>query len=131
MRSRINLTRSAIVALKFGLWIAQRHFSSSSPTMSNSGGNRFRLYFNVFLAAISRQGCKSVSFHSIKNAGRPTRLIIVRRNDRFGFSAGTEAAPITGAPAVHCWGYIPAITANRASRTVRLSAQVIMDTTCS
>jgi hypothetical protein len=33
---------------------------------------------------------------------RPNRVIIVTRNDRFGFSAGTEAAPITGAPAVHC-----------------------------
>jgi hypothetical protein len=33
---------------------------------------------------------------------RPNRVIIVTRNDRFGFSAGTEAAPITEAPAVHC-----------------------------
>ena len=33
---------------------------------------------------------------------RSTRLIPVRRNSRFGFSAGTEAAPITGAPAAHC-----------------------------
>ncbi|MGA2716587.1 MAG: hypothetical protein ABSG41_26125, partial [Bryobacteraceae bacterium] len=33
----------------------------------------------------------------------PVRLIVVRRNDRFGFPDGTGAAPITGAPAAHCF----------------------------
>jgi hypothetical protein len=49
--------------------------------------------------------CDSFSF-SIKKLERSN---IRYRSDRrrFGFSAGTEAAPITGAPAAHCFDVMP------------------------
>jgi len=66
----------------------------------------------------------SFSISSEEKLERSTRLIPVRRNSRFGLSDGTEAAPITGAPAAHCL-YVPHI----ASRSIRLVAGYIMGTT--
>src|SRR5580698_10442189 len=63
-RKRISRIKSEIVPLKLGLRIAHRHMSSKSSTISSNGGNLFRLYFNVFLAAIvllvSVAGCPEV-----------------------------------------------------------------------
>jgi hypothetical protein len=63
----------------------------------------FNVYFWFVFVLLALLFFGSSRLVSKENAGRPTRLIVVRRNDRFGFSDGTEAAPITGAPAAHCF----------------------------
>ncbi len=42
-----------MVNLNSGLWMALRHTSIARSTSSSKGGNRLRLYFRVFFAAIS------------------------------------------------------------------------------
>jgi hypothetical protein len=38
---------------------------------------------------------------------RSNRMVTVIRNGRFGFPDETGAAPITGAPAAHCFDVMP------------------------
>src|ERR1700685_1379218 len=65
----------------------------ASLMSSSKGGNLFRLYFNVFFAAIAafRKKMRSDPLPD-KPSGRGL----------FGLPEGTGAAPMTGAPAAHC-----------------------------
>src|SRR5580698_6918807 len=72
----------------------------ASLMSSSKGGNRFRLYFNVFFAAI-------VAFRyekKMRSAPLPDKP---SGRGLFGLPEGTGAAPMTGAPAAHCFVHSP------------------------
>src|ERR1700733_6662941 len=70
----------------------------ASLMSSNKGGNRFRLYFNVFFAAI-------VAFAAFRYEKKMRSAPLPDKPSSrglFGLPEGTGAAPMTGAPAAHC-----------------------------